>query len=70
MSKPTVTIECEEDKNIFRILALVSRTLKRLGNRAEDKEMRHKVFMSGSYRDAKKIIREYVNLVIPNEEEE
>lgn len=51
-----------EDGNIFNIVGIAARTLKRNGMSAEASEMTTKVFGSGSYDEALGIIGEYVNI--------
>ncbi len=49
------------DGNIFNLVGIASRTLKRHGIYNEAKEMASRVFSSGSYDEALMIIDEYVN---------
>ena len=61
-SKP----ECRligEDGNIFNLLGIASRTLKRNGMREEATEMQRRVFDSASYEQALCIIGEYVEVI-------
>ena len=51
-----------QDGNIFNLVGIASRTLKRNGLSAEAAEMTEKVFNSGSYEEALDIIGEYVNI--------
>jgi hypothetical protein len=60
--------DCEligEDGNIFNLLGIASRTLKRNGMRDEAKEMNDRVLNSGSYDEALGIIGDYVNITGP-----
>lgn len=49
------------DGNIFNLLAIASRTLKKVGRREQADEMRDRVTASGSYEEALGIIGNYVN---------
>lgn len=49
------------DGNIFNLVGIAMRTLKRHGLNDEAKEMTARVFNSGSYDEALAIIGEYVN---------
>lgn len=62
MNKP----ECKligEDGNIFNLLAIARRTLKRAGMYKEADEMFNKVTKTGSYYEALAVIGEYVEIV-------
>ena len=48
--------------NIFNLVGIASKTLKRNGLSAEASEMTDKVLNSGSYEEALGIIGEYVNI--------
>lgn len=63
-----VTIEREEDKNIFQIVVLAFEALESVGRSTDAERMRERVFCSDSYAEAKKVIREYVDLRILDEE--
>lgn len=52
-----------EDGNIFNLLSIVSRKLKRNGQRDEAEEMRERVFKSNSYDEALMIISDYVEII-------
>lgn len=52
-----------EDGNIFNLLSIVSRKLKRNGQRDEAEEMRERVFESNSYDEALMIISDYVEII-------
>ena len=56
-----------QDGNIFNLVGIASRTLKRNGLSAEASEMTEKVFNSGSYEEALDIIGEYVNITSVDE---
>ena len=59
--------------NIFHLVGIAAKTLKRNGMSAEASEMTEKVFNSGSYDEALGIIGEYVNVTSvddPNEDME
>jgi len=51
-----------ENGNIFNLVGIASRVLKKAGMREEAKEMQEKVFQSGSYDEALQIIMEYVDV--------
>lgn len=59
-----------EDGNIFHLVGIAARTLRRNGMSAEASEMTSKVFDSGSYEEALGIIGEYVNITSVNEPDE
>lgn len=52
-----------EDGNIFNLLGIASRALKRNGQRDEAEEMSERVFKSNSYDEALMIILDYVEIV-------
>lgn len=56
-----------QDGNIFNLVGLASRTLKRNGLTSEANEMASKVYKSGSYEEALGIIGEYVNITSVDE---
>lgn len=56
-----------QDGNIFNLVGIASRTLKRNGLSEEASEMTEKVFKSGSYEEALGIISEYVNITSVDE---
>lgn len=56
-----------EDGNIFHLVGIAARTLKRNGLSEQASEMTSKVFDSGSYEEALGIIGEYVNITSVNE---
>lgn len=61
MSKPICKL-IGEDGNIFNLVGIASRALRRAGLVAEAKEMSDKVFTSTSYDHALQIIMEYVEV--------
>ena len=56
-----------ENGNIYNLVGIASRTLKRNGLSDEASEMTAKVFSSGSYDEALGIIGEYVNITSVDE---
>ena len=56
-----------QDGNIYSLVGIASKTLKRNGMAAEASEMTEKVFNSGSYMEALGIIGEYVNITSVDE---
>lgn len=56
-----------EDGNIFNLVGIAVRTLKRNSLSKEATEMTEKVFGSGSYEEALGIIGEYVNITSVDE---
>ncbi len=56
-----------EDGNIFHLVGIAAKTLRRNGMSAEASEMSEKVFGSGSYEEALGIIGEYVNITSVDE---
>lgn len=59
-----------QDGNVFNLVGIASRTLKRNGLSDEASEMTSKVFKSGSYEEALGIIGEYVNITSVDEPDE
>ena len=59
-----------QDGNIFNLVGIASRTLKRNGLSAEANEMISKVYKSGSYEEALGIIGEYVNITSVDDPDE
>jgi hypothetical protein len=51
-----------EDGNVFNLIGLASRTLKKAGLPDQAKEMSTKVFSCGSYDEALNIIGDYVEI--------
>ena len=68
-SKPTCPL-IGTDGNIFNLVGIASRTLKRNGLSDEASEMTSKVFKSGSYEEALGIIGEYVNITSVDDPDE
>lgn len=58
-----------QDGNIFNLVGIASRTLKRNGMADEAAEMAGRVFSSKNYDDALSIIGEYVNITSPGQDE-
>lgn len=52
-----------EDGNIFNLLSIVSRKLKRNDQRDEAEEMRERAFEANSYDEALMIISDYVKII-------
>lgn len=52
-----------EDGNVFNLMGIASKTLKRNGMQDEAKEMNSRIFDCESYNEALSIIGEYVNIV-------
>lgn len=61
MNKPKVQL-LGRDSNIFNLVGIASKELKRFGMDEKAKEMSGRVFKSGSYHDALKIISEYCEI--------
>ena len=59
-----------QDGNIFNLVGIASRSLKRNGLSDEASEMAARVYKSGSYEEALGIIGEYVNITAVNEPDE
>ncbi len=59
-----------EDGNIFHLIGIAAKTLRRNGMSTEASEMSEKVFKSGSYEEALSIIGEYVNITSVDEPDE
>lgn len=63
--------DCEligQDGNIFNLMGIASRTLRRNGMKEEATEMCNRISESDSYNSALCIIGEYVNITGPNED--
>ena len=56
-----------EDGNIFHLIGIAAKTLRRNGMSTEASEMSEKVFKSGSYEEALGFIGEYVNITSVDE---
>jgi hypothetical protein len=61
MTKPKCKL-IGEDGNIFNLMGIASRTLKRAGLEEEAKEMVDRIFKSESYDRALQIIMDYVEV--------
>ena len=59
-----------ENGNIYNLVGIASRTLKRNGLSDEASEMSEKVFNSGSYEEALGVIGEHVNITSVDEPDE
>ena len=58
-----------QDGNVFNLIGIASRTLRRNGMAEQAKEMKDRVFACGSYGEALCIIGEYVNITSADEPE-
>ena len=58
------------DGNIFNLVGIAAKTLRKNGMKEEASEMTEKVFGSGSYEEALGIIGEYVNITSVDEPDE
>lgn len=58
------------DGNIFNLMGIASRTLRRNGMAEEAKEMTNRIYQSGSYDEALCIMGEYVNITSVDEIED
>lgn len=61
MEKPVVKL-IGQDGNIFNLIGIASRVLKRAGMEREAKEMTERIFACGSYEEALCIIDEYCEI--------
>lgn len=59
-----------QDGNIFNLMGIASRTLKRNGLGEQAKEMQERITSSGSYEEALGTIGEYVNITSTQDEQE
>lgn len=59
MTKPTVTL-IGEDGNVFNIVSIVTKALKRDGQPEKAKEFKEKAFDSASYDDVLALLHDYV----------
>ena len=57
------------NRNVFNLIGIASRTLRRNGMAGQAKEMTDRAFASGSYHEALNIIGEYVNITSVDEPE-
>ena len=72
-NKPKKKPDCPligQDGNIFNLMGIASKTLRRNGMADEAKEMVSRITASGSYYEALNIIEEYVNITSVNDEDE
>ena len=58
-----------QDGNVFNLIGIASRTLRRNGMAGQAKEMTDRAFASGSYHEVLNIIGEYVNITSVDEPE-
>ncbi len=64
MNKPTVYFDSRgETGNIYHLLGLVSKAMRKLHRETDYNSLRDSVFASQSYEQALAIIRQYVNLI-------
>ena len=61
VEKPQVTL-VGEDGNVFNLIAICSRALKRVGQRDKASEMSARCFSAGSYDEALQIMMEYCDI--------
>jgi len=61
MNKPKCKL-IGKDGNVFNLIGIVSKTLKKAGKSEEATEMQIRVFKSGSYDEALQIFQEYVDI--------
>lgn len=61
MEKPTVEL-IGQNGNVFNLLGICSKALKRAGQADKAKEMSQKVMSCGSYDEALQIMMEYVEI--------
>lgn len=59
-----------QDGNVFTLIGIASRTLKRNGMREEAEELQERAMSSGSYGEVLNIIGEYVNITSEDEMDE
>ncbi len=59
--KPVVQL-VGQDGNVFNLVGICSRALKKAGLRENAKTMQERVFKSGSYEEALSIMGEYVHI--------
>ena len=68
-SKPNCPL-IGQDGNIFNLVGIASRALKKNGLSEQASEMTSKVYKSGSYEEALGIIGEYVNITLVDDPDE
>ena len=61
MEKPTCNL-IGEDGNVFNIIGIVSKTLRKAGQNEKAKEFREKAFKSESYNEVLSLCDEYVEI--------
>jgi len=61
MKKPSVKL-IGENGNTMNLLSICTRALKRDGQAEKARELTQKIFNAASYKDALKILGEYVNI--------
>ena len=59
--KPTIVLT-GQDGNIFNLIGIASRALKRSGQSEEAKKMQNEAFASGSYHEALAVIMKYCDV--------
>lgn len=69
MAKPAVQL-IGQDGNIFNLMGIASKALRRTGQDKEAKEMTDRIFNCASYNEALRIIAEYCEIEGEDEEEE
>ena len=62
MSKKPVVQLVGQDGNVFNLIGICSRALKKAGRMEEAKAMQQRVFSCGSYTEALSIMSEYVEI--------
>jgi hypothetical protein len=62
MSRKPVVQLVGEDGNVFNLIGICSRALKKAGRGEEAKAMQQRVFSCGSYAEALSIMGEYVEI--------
>lgn len=71
MSKPTIYFSKEaESGNIFYLLGMVQKAMRKQNRLDDFNSLRERVFASGSYEEALRILREEADLVCIDEEVE
>lgn len=61
IKKPTVKL-VGQDGNVFSLLAICTKALKRAGQHEQAKELTEKVFSAGAYHEALAIMMDYCNV--------
>ena len=71
MSKPTIYFSKEaESGNIFYLLGMVQKAMRKQNRLDAFNSLRDRVFASGSYEEARRVLREEADLVCIDEEVE